>query len=153
MSANYLKRELVSHTRRVCALYKVMMRDIVFWESDFFEHRFKQLQLRQMFEAKRNIKDIRVAKKLLEEAEINFRHNMIHPHHQYGPSLQPFAKNGIAYGRELLSPDYVMDSYHPLEKAQYPFYFAKREAMKDEYIKLWKKKMMRPGEDQVPDRS
>lgn len=152
MSGDYLKRELISHTRKVCSLYKRMARDIEFWENDFLEGRYKKLVLRSEFDKYKNIKDLREAKRLLEEGEAKLFKD-IHPVHARGQPALPYAKEGIAYGRNLESPDYVMDSYHPLEKAQYPYYYAKREAMKDEYIKLWKKKMMKPGQHETPNRS
>lgn len=143
-SSNYLVRDLVSHTRRVCSLYKKMLRDIDWSEDDFWEGRFKKLQLRAEFDKHKNIKDMRAAKALLETHEQNFLTTM-HPYTAYGLEWHPYSKEGIAYGRNMLSPDFVMDNYHPLEKAQYPYYFAKREAMKEEYLKLWKKKMVKPG--------
>lgn len=146
MSADYLKRELISHTRRVCSLYKKMCRDVEYWEEDFFEGRFKKLVIRQQFDENKNIKDVRVGKVLLEKAEAKFKDDQ-HPLHVHGPPLHPFSKNGIAYGRNFLSPDYVMDYYNPLEKARYPYFFAKREQMKDEYINLWKKKMLKRGDE------
>lgn len=95
---------------------------------------------------------MREAKAILEQSEAKFKDEQ-HAYHAHGQPFHPYSKNGIAYERNLLSPDYVMDWYHPLEKAQYPYYFAKREAMKEEYIKLWKKKMLRPGEGEPPTRS
>lgn len=152
MSADYLKRELVSHTRKVCSLYKRMMRDIAIKDDDFFEGRYKQLLVRREFDKNKNIKDLRVAKALYIEAERQFTKDL-HPYLEIMP-YHAYSKEGIAYGRNFESPDFVMDFYHPLEKAQYPYYFAKREHMKDEYIKLWKKKMLRQGESgEKPDRS
>lgn len=47
---------------------------------------------------------------------------------------------GSAYGRELKSPDWVLDYWSHDEKAQYPEYFARREELKKEYIAYWEKK-------------
>lgn len=148
--ADYLKRELVSHTRRVCSLYKRMYRDIRYWEDDFFESRFKQLELRREFDKYKDIKDIRKGKAILEEATERFTQK-IHPVHALGQPWHSFSKEGIAYGRNVESPDWVMDNWHPLEKAQYPYFFAKREAMKEEYINLWKKKMLKPSDSEHLD--
>lgn len=143
MSADYLKRELISHTRRVCSLYKRMYRDINYHEDCFFEGRYKQLELRQKFDKNKNIKDMRVAKALLDQGETDFQ-KTAHPYHIQGARpWHPFSKHGISEGRELESPDYVMDMLHPLEKSRYPYWFAKREQMKDAYINLWKKKFGR----------
>jgi hypothetical protein len=36
-------------------------------------------------------------------------------------------------------PDSVLDTWHPLEKAQYPDFFANRVQLKKEYIEWYKK--------------
>nr|KAG5707157.1 hypothetical protein BaRGS_017841 [Batillaria attramentaria] len=38
------------------------------------------------------------------------------------------------------TPDWLLDIWHPYEKAQYPEYFAKRELRKKEFIERWEKK-------------
>lgn len=124
-----------------------MARDIDFWEPDFFEGRFKKLILRSQFDEHKNIKDVRAAKALLIKTEEKFKDD-INPYHASGQTFHAFSKDGISYGRVLESPDYVMDYYHPLEKARYPYYFAKREQMKEEYVRIWRKKMMKP---EVPE--
>uniref|UniRef100_A0A6G1S538 NADH dehydrogenase [ubiquinone] 1 beta subcomplex subunit 9 n=1 Tax=Aceria tosichella TaxID=561515 RepID=A0A6G1S538_9ACAR len=139
-ASNYLTTDLVSHTRKVCSLYKRLLRNIDFSEDDFYEARFQKLQLRAEFDKHKDIKDARVAKALLEKGEKHFEENG-HPYYVSGIEIHPYSKDGIAYGRCEESPDYVMDYYHPLDKARYPYYFAKREEMKKEYLNLWKKKM------------
>lgn len=153
MATDYLKRETISHTRKVCSIYKRMCRDQEFWIDDRFECIFKKLQIRAEFDRNKNIRDIREAKALLDSTEHKFLTYQIHPYHKFGQPLHPYSKEGIAYGRNLESPDYVMDWYHPLEKAQYPYYFSKREQMKDEYVKLWTKKMYKPGQLEKKNRS
>lgn len=129
-----------------------MSRDLEWWNDDFLEGRFKKLQLRAEFDKYKNIKDIREGKRILEMGEKKLFED-IHPHHALGQPLHNFSKEGISFGRNLESPDYVMDYYDPLEKAQYPYYYAKREAMKDEYIKLWKKKMNSNNSEDKPGQS
>ena len=34
----------------------------------------------------------------------------------------------------------MLDMWHPLERAQYPEYFSRRELRKKEYIERWEKK-------------
>lgn len=46
---------------------------------------------------------------------------------------------GVAFEREVIPPDWVLDYWHPLEKAQYPEYFARREKRKEEYVTWWEK--------------
>lgn len=52
----------------------------------------------------------------------------------------PESPGGVAYEREVVPPDWILDYWHPLEKAQYPEYFARRELRKKEFIKNWEKK-------------
>lgn len=54
---------------------------------------------------------------------------------------------GTAYGRDIDCPDWVMDYWHPLEKAQYPEYFARREQRKKEFIEWWERKYGKPTGD------
>lgn len=46
---------------------------------------------------------------------------------------------GCAFEREVIPPDWILDYWHPLEKAQYPEYFARREQRKKEYVIWWEK--------------
>lgn len=59
----------------------------------------------------------------------------------------PLSPGGTAYDRELQPPDWVLDYWHPLEKAQYPDYFARREQRKKEYLEWWDKTYGKPKED------
>lgn len=54
--------------------------------------------------------------------------------------LVPTSPGGVAYEREVEPPDWILDHWHPLEKAQYPEYFARREQRKKEFIQEWNKK-------------
>ena len=49
----------------------------------------------------------------------------------------PDSPGGVSHGRVVVPPDWVLDYWHPLEKAMYPEYFAKREERKAEYVKWW----------------
>lgn len=51
---------------------------------------------------------------------------------------------GCAFEREVIPPDWVLDYWHPLEKAQYPDYFARREQRKKEYVAWWEKQYGKP---------
>jgi len=53
----------------------------------------------------------------------------------------------VAYGRVVDSPDWVLDYWHPLEKAQYPEYFARREQRKKEYLKFYEQQYGKPPQD------
>lgn len=54
-------------------------------------------------------------------------------------SLVANSPGGCAYEREVIPPDWILDYWHPLEKAQYPEYFARREQRKKEYVMWWEK--------------
>lgn len=58
--------------------------------------------------------------------------------------LVPNSPGGVAFEREVIPPDWVLDYWHPLEKAQYPEYFARREKRKEEYIKWWENQYGKP---------
>lgn len=61
--------------------------------------------------------------------------------------LVPNSAGGVAFEREVIPPDWVLDYWHPLEKAQYPEYFARREKRKEEYVKWWEKTYGKPSAD------
>lgn len=81
-----------------------------------------------------NIKDLRVAKKLLIEGEKEAKANE-HPQ----PKIFACSPRGIAYDRETVIPDWVLDHWDPMEKACYPKYFALREKRKAEYAEFYRK--------------
>lgn len=51
---------------------------------------------------------------------------------------------GCAFERDVEPPDWVLDYWHPLEKAQYPEFFAKREQRKKEFVAWWEKQYGKP---------
>lgn len=51
----------------------------------------------------------------------------------------PESPGGVAYQREVIAPDWLLDHWHPLEKAQYPNYFVRREKRKQEFVQEWQK--------------
>ena len=57
----------------------------------------------------------------------------------------PHSPGGVAYGREVIPPDWVLDYWDPIEKAAYPKYFALREKRKREYLEMWEKKYGKPA--------
>ncbi|KAF5301142.1 hypothetical protein FQR65_LT08972 [Abscondita terminalis] len=124
-------------------------------------YRYKAVLMRQQFEENRCVMDQRVAKKLLEMGEEElFQKNHWAPRkflfsillvlpiqeiQWLTNSVQisfsvPEAPGGVAYLREVHPPDWILDYWHPLEKAQYPEYFARRELRKKEFVEMWQKK-------------
>lgn len=90
--------------------------------------------MRAEFEKHRHVRDLRVAKKLAQEGE----EYLIQNEH---PQLKKFtfSPGGIMFEREHVYPDNMLDLWHPLEKASYPYYFERREQLKKEFIKTWER--------------
>lgn len=91
-------------------------------------YRIQAVLMRERFDKNKDIKDMRYAVHLLNEGEkelFNSQH--------FQPMTFPNSATGGAYNRKGEAPDILLDYWHPLEKARYPKYFARREQMKDEY--------------------
>nr|XP_033337641.1 NADH dehydrogenase [ubiquinone] 1 beta subcomplex subunit 9 [Megalopta genalis] len=125
---------LITHSQRVCRLYKRILR--ILDDANMFKHefRYQAVLIRQRFDENKNIKDVRLAKKLLLEGEEEAFQN-----EHYQPKKFPDSEGGIVKNNYILLPDYFLDYWHPMEKARYPKYFAKREEMKKEYEKFYYK--------------
>ncbi|XP_047369048.1 NADH dehydrogenase [ubiquinone] 1 beta subcomplex subunit 9 [Vespa velutina] len=123
---------IVTHSQKVCSLYKRALLCLKCWYFDRLEYRYEAIKLRQRFEKNANIKDIRLAKHLLQEGE----EELFHKQH-FQPYAYPESPGGVAYKRNPLIPDSVLDSWDPIEKAMYPKYFARREQRKKEYTEWY----------------
>ncbi|XP_054164323.1 NADH dehydrogenase [ubiquinone] 1 beta subcomplex subunit 9-like [Oppia nitens] len=132
--ASYLKRELTTHTRRVQNIYKRICRNEESWLLERHEIRYRLTIIRAEFEKHRHVKDMRLARSLLDEGE-RYLFKNIHP----SPRYFTFSPGGVCFERYADYPDWHLDHWHPLEKARYPYYFAKREQRKKEYIEMWEK--------------
>ncbi|XP_022913735.1 NADH dehydrogenase [ubiquinone] 1 beta subcomplex subunit 9 [Onthophagus taurus] len=126
---------IVSHTRRVQSLYKKALRSLEDWYDRREVFRYQAVLMRQRFEENRNVKDMRVANSIVELGE----EELFQKAH-WLPKKFPLSPGGVAYQREVIPPDWIIDHWHPLEKAQYPEYFAKRELRKKEFIREYEKK-------------
>lgn len=99
--------------------------------------------MRQRFEENRKEPDERKAKEMLAEGEAElFREQ------HYQPRQWPNSPGGVAFGRTVEPPDWVLDYWHPLEKARYPEYFARREQRKKEWVEMWEKQYGKPKPDE-----
>jgi len=96
--------------------------------------KFVWATVRAEFEKHRNVKDLRTSKLLLEEGE-----HKLFMHQHPKPMKFPWSPDGLLFERYAKYPDPHMDMYHPFEKAQYPYYFERREQLKKEYIQMWEK--------------
>lgn len=70
--------------------------------------------------------------------EILFRNHFSHDDTIFLVPQSIGLAGGVAYKRIVTPPDWVLDYWHPLEKAQYPEYFARRECRKLEYLEKWR---------------
>ncbi|XP_076234091.1 NADH dehydrogenase (ubiquinone) B22 subunit [Calliopsis andreniformis] len=129
-----LPSELLTHSQKVCRLYKRALRSLKDWHPRTLEFRYQAVLLRKRFDENKIIPDARVAKMLLiqgEEEVFNKQH--------WQPLKFPNCIGGVAYDREAYAPDYLLDLWDPMEKAHYPKYFARREELKKEYEQLYYK--------------
>ncbi|XP_050306515.1 NADH dehydrogenase [ubiquinone] 1 beta subcomplex subunit 9 [Anthonomus grandis grandis] len=133
MAAN-LPTGLTSHTRKVQSLYKraVRLLEAYYDRRDVF--RYQAVLMRARFDENKDIKDMIAAKDLIEKGE-----QELFDKQHWHPRKFPESPGGVAWGREVPPPDWVLDYWHPLEKAQYPEYFARREQRKKEFVKIWEK--------------
>ena len=88
--------------------------------------------MRARFEENKNIQDFREVERLMALGEEDL---FLKQHGQ--PRKFPMSPGGVAFEREVIPPDWILDYWHPLEKAQYPEYFARREQRKKEYLSKW----------------
>ncbi|XP_077302641.1 NADH dehydrogenase (ubiquinone) B22 subunit [Arctopsyche grandis] len=135
---------LVSHQRRVCQLYKSALRNAESFMSNRHLYRYQATLLRARFDANKNEHDMIKARKFLTDGEEELFQR------QHGiPRKFPHSPGGVAFEREVIPPDWVLDHWHPLEKAQYPEYFARREQRKKEFVERWEKTYGKPTAEDV----
>lgn len=132
---SYLQSKVISHSMRVRSLYKKYLRNIQAFNPMPHHYRLGQAEVRARFDEHKDERDLVKAKKLLEEAEKEFE-EIRHPQ----PIIFANSPGGVAYARDPVYPDALLDLWHPLERAQYPDYFARRHQRKLEYIERWEKK-------------
>ncbi|KAI1285491.1 NADH dehydrogenase [ubiquinone] 1 beta subcomplex subunit 9 [Halotydeus destructor] len=140
-NANYLRTTALTHKQKVLSLYKEALRDLMSWElPDRASYRYKAVLLRQRFEENKDIVDMRKAKILLLQGN-----DELYEHGHYKPFKFDYSPGGICYERYLDYNDMHLDYWHPIAKAQYPHYFAKREQRKIEFLKMWETRHNKPA--------
>ncbi|CAI9719318.1 Hypothetical predicted protein [Octopus vulgaris] len=140
---SYLQTQTLSHAQKVRRLYKNGLRLMQsMYGTDRVEMRYWSVLLRAKFDEHKNEIDFRKAKELLMAGEQKLWENQ-HPQ----PYLYAHSPGGICYGREVKLPDWILDTWTPQEKAQYPEYFARREIRKREYIERWENKYGKTSND------
>uniref|UniRef100_A0A6M2DP77 NADH dehydrogenase [ubiquinone] 1 beta subcomplex subunit 9 n=1 Tax=Xenopsylla cheopis TaxID=163159 RepID=A0A6M2DP77_XENCH len=129
-----------THAKRVCSLYKRALRNLECYRFERDSFRYHATLLRHRFDIHKAEKDPRKAQKLVEDGEEELFQDL-----HYQPRQFANSPGGVAYGREVICPDWVLDYWHPLEKAQYPKYFETREQRKKEYLEFYEKQYGKPA--------
>ncbi|PAA55041.1 hypothetical protein BOX15_Mlig025187g2 [Macrostomum lignano] len=138
----YLRTSYLSHAQKVCRLYKAALYEVRAKHHERLDYRYHAVLLRQRFDENREVEDPIKAKALLESA-----YSELQAKKSYFPFRWPNDPGGVAFGRWQYYPDALLDLWHPLEKAQYPDYFARREQRKKEYIERWHQKYGQDARD------
>ncbi|XP_070777953.1 NADH dehydrogenase [ubiquinone] 1 beta subcomplex subunit 9 isoform X2 [Enoplosus armatus] len=122
MAAAYL-----THQQKVLRLYKKSLRHLESW-----------CILRARFDDNKNEKDMVKATMMLKAGEEEFWANQ-HPQ----PYIFPDSPGGTSYERYecYKVPEWLLDHWHPSEKAMYPDYFSKREQWKKLRMQSWDKEV------------
>ncbi|XP_033755275.1 NADH dehydrogenase [ubiquinone] 1 beta subcomplex subunit 9-like [Pecten maximus] len=130
---SYMTTRAINHGQLVKTLYKQALRAHETTTNYRLDYRFGAVRIRAMFEKYRNERDMDKVNQLMAYTEKMIFLTI--------PKTKQFehCPRGIAHGRYDVSPDMVFDAYHPLEKAAYPKYFAKRELAKRDHILWWEK--------------
>ena len=133
---SYLTTRAVNHQQRVLSLYRKAIREMrnYYW-PDHAAYLENWAMMRARFDQHKSERDFREAKKLLIAGEKELD-GMKHPQ----PFQFAFSPGGVCFERDPQVSDWVLDMWHPLEKDQYPAYFARREQRKKEFIERWEKK-------------
>ncbi|XP_050359790.1 NADH dehydrogenase [ubiquinone] 1 beta subcomplex subunit 9-like [Nymphalis io] len=130
--------ELRTHAQKVCTLYKKAMRQVESYYCARNVVRYQQVILRSRFDANKNVTDAKDQRLLYRVG----KHELFMTQHPVPIAKFPYSvgiAGGVAYARVVEPPDWVLDYWHPLEKAQYPDYFKRREIRKSEYIDKWER--------------
>ncbi|XP_072948129.1 NADH dehydrogenase [ubiquinone] 1 beta subcomplex subunit 9 [Epargyreus clarus] len=138
MAAN-LPLGIKTHAQKVCSLYKKALRNLEAFYDRRNVYRYHAVLLRDRFDQNAKVTDMRKAAELLHQGEEEL-YSQLHPM----PKKFQFSVGGVAHERVVTPPDWVLDYWHPLEKAQYPEYFKKREERKKEFIAMWEKEYGKP---------
>ncbi|KAJ8303453.1 hypothetical protein KUTeg_019849 [Tegillarca granosa] len=123
MATNHLVTQVPTHAKRVLSLYKKSLRCLRDHFPEIPEYRYHAAFIRKMFDDTKDIKDFMEADRRCKIAESQLKTYM------------------HAFPRKFYN---LKNTWHPMEKAQYPEYFAKREIRKREFLESWEKKYRDP---------
>ncbi|XP_075985283.1 NADH dehydrogenase (ubiquinone) B22 subunit [Anticarsia gemmatalis] len=123
-----------THSQKVCSLYKRALRNLEAYYDRRHVYRYQAVLLRERFNQNAKETDMRKATQMLKDGEEEL-FMQLHPI----PRKFALSEGGVAHERVVTPPDWVLDYWHPLEKAHFPEYFKRREQRKKEFIALWEK--------------
>lgn len=116
---------IITHSQRVCRLYKKALRNLEMGARDRAVFRFAAVLMRDRFDQTNKEKDMRKLVAMVEEGEEELWKNQF-----FQPAFFKNDPNGILYQREPLMEDRNLDIWHPWEKVLYKNYFDTREQRK-----------------------
>ncbi|XP_033980068.1 LOW QUALITY PROTEIN: NADH dehydrogenase [ubiquinone] 1 beta subcomplex subunit 9 [Trematomus bernacchii] len=128
----------LTHPQKVLRLYKKSLRHLESWSDNRHDYRFHACVLRGRFDDNIAEKDMVKATMLLKTGEEEFWTKQ-HP----CPYIFPDSPGGTSYERYecYRVPEWVLEHWHPSEKAVYPDYFSKREQWKKLRLESWDKEI------------
>ncbi|XP_071784858.1 NADH dehydrogenase [ubiquinone] 1 beta subcomplex subunit 9-like [Asterias amurensis] len=112
----------LTHAQRVLRLYKKSARNLQSWITHRSTFRYEVTLLRARFDEHKNETDMKKAVRLLQQGEEELWQKQ-HPQ----PYIFIDSPGGTRYERNIPAPEWVLNYWHPSEKARYPTYFARRE--------------------------
>lgn len=130
----YLQYEVYGHTSRVKNLYKRCYRTLESYMTDRPEFRYYARKLRHEFDLNKGVSNLVEARRLVDNGYKEWFQEMHYDEFKFVDS-----PGGVAFDRNQVVPDCSLDFWHPLEKSEYPDYFARREQRKLEYIDYYNK--------------
>ncbi|XP_040210874.1 NADH dehydrogenase [ubiquinone] 1 beta subcomplex subunit 9 [Rana temporaria] len=138
----------LTHSQKVLRLYKKAQRHTESWVVHRAEVRYQACLLRARFEEHKDENDMVKATLLLKAGEEEF-HRRRHPM----PYIFPDSPDGTCYERYdcYKLPEWVLDFWHPSEKAMYPDYFAKREEWKKLREESWDREVQQLMAETPPE--
>ncbi|XP_077982700.1 NADH dehydrogenase [ubiquinone] 1 beta subcomplex subunit 9-like [Glandiceps talaboti] len=122
----------LTHAQKVLRLYKKSLRHLESFCPSRHRFRYQATLLRARFDEKKDEKDMVKAARILKDGQEEFWRNQ-HPQ----PYIFIDSPGGTRFERDLPPPEWVLDYWHPSERAKYPTYFAKYEKRKQWEKERW----------------
>jgi len=120
-------KAIITHSQRVCRLYKNALRTLEMHARDRACFRYAAVLMRDRFEQTRKENDMRKLAGMLEAGEEECFENQ-----HFQPFIFKNDPGGILFERQMQTKDRVLDVWHPWEKVLYKNYFDTREKRKEE---------------------